>query len=51
MQMNAECNGKFNPTTGTCKEGYSAPECCECDRNGNDTHAFYEGPDGKCLCK
>ena len=36
----------------SCKVGYvSAPVCCDCDTIGNETHAFYRTPDGKCLRK
>ena len=36
----------------SCQVGYiSEPKCCNCDTIGNETHAFYKTPDGKCLRK
>ena len=45
-----ECDGNFDPN-GDCKEGYLAPDCCNCDPTGNDTHAFYEDDNGQCIRK
>ena len=45
-----ECDGNFD-ASGNCKEGYLAPDCCNCDPTGNDTHAFYEDDNGQCIRK
>ena len=36
---------------GSCKEGTSGEDCCECDTTGNKTHAFYKTPGGECKRK
>ena len=36
----------------TCKDGYvDEPECCDCDTEGNSTHAYYRTDTGECKRK
>ena len=46
------CDERGEKGCDSCIVGYvSVPECCDCDTIGNETHAFYRTPDGKCLRK
>ena len=36
----------------TCKAGYvDEPECCDCDTQGNSTHAYYRTDSDECKRK
>lgn len=46
-----ECNINLADDGIGCKEGSLLLDCCECDTEGNETHAFYKTKSGECKRK